>query len=187
MPTFRTSQPVSAGDLAAKGTPHLILVGLPGAGKSSVGRAVAEALGRQFLDFDIEIERREYLTIGELFASKGETHFRALELALTQEVSALGNMILAPGGGWIANPGCVALLRPPAMMVYLQVRPDIAVKRMSSGVASRPLLRRADPLSELRRILEGREQLYLQADHTVSTDKMPFQQIVSRIVALATA
>jgi len=96
MPTFRTSRPGSAADPSR---PHIILVGLPGSGKSSVGRAVAAKLGRTFLDLDHEIERREGRSISEIFGENGEAYFRAKELSLTKELQQVGHMILAPGGG----------------------------------------------------------------------------------------
>jgi hypothetical protein len=111
-----------------------ILVGLPGAGKSTVGRAVAERLARAFLDLDKEIERRELQSITEIFAMKGEPYFRESERNLTQEIRESGNMILSPGGGWVANPEVVRLLRPPGQLIYLKVRPETALKRLGSRV-----------------------------------------------------
>jgi shikimate kinase len=182
MPTFRTSQPVSKADASR---PHVILVGLPGAGKTTVARAVGEALGRQVLDFDAEISRREHVPIAEIFGSQGEAHFRKLERALTDELRETGGMVLSPGAGWMANPGCLELLRPPAIVVYLQVLPELALARMGPSAAERPLLRRPDPVGELRRLLEARESMYMQSDHTVSTDKITFQKVVDAIVAIA--
>ena len=182
MPTFRTSRPVSAADAAV---PHIVLVGLPGSGKSSVGRALADALGRNFLDFDAEIERREGVTIAEIFAAHGEARFRSLERTLTEELRGLGNYVLAPGGGWATNPGCLALLKPPAIVIYLQVEPARALKRMAGGIESRPLLSRPDPHAELTKILHGREATYLLADHTVRVDFLRESEVVATIVALA--
>jgi shikimate kinase len=188
MPTFRTSQPVSRVDPSLlTDTPHLILVGLPGAGKTTVARAVGEKLGRQVLDFDAEISRREHSSIAEIFGSHGEAHFRKLERSLTEELRLTGGMVLSPGSGWIANDDCLALLRPPAKLVYLKVLPSVALARMGASAAERPLLSRPDPLGEVRRLLEEREKMYLQSDHTVSTDKMTLQQVVDDIVALARA
>ena len=184
MPTFRTSQPVSTADASR---PHLILVGLPGAGKTTAAHAVGAKLSRQVLDFDAEISRREGAPVAEIFGSKGEAYFRSLELALTEELRETGGMVLSPGAGWIANPGCVELLRPPAMLVYLKVKPEVALTRMGLAVVERPLLRRPDPMGEIRRLLEARELLYVQSDHTVSTDKMTLDQVVDDIVALARA
>ena len=182
MPTFRTSDPVSQADASR---PHLILTGLPGSGKTTVARAVGKTLGRQVLDFDAEISRREHASIAEIFGSLGEAHFRKLERALTDELRETGGMVLSPGAGWIANPGCVELLRPPGILVYLKVRPELAIARMGPATADRPLLLRPDPVGEVRRLLEARIALYMQADHTVSTDLMTLQQVGDAIVALA--
>jgi shikimate kinase len=167
--------------------PHLILVGLPGSGKTSVARIVGELLSRQVLDLDAEIERRENSPIPEIFGARGEAHFRKLERALTEELRLTGGMVLSPGAGWIANQGCLELLRPPAVMVYLKVKPANALVRMGPSAAQRPLLRRPDPLGELLALLESREKLYLQSDHTVSTDLMTVSEVAGRIVALAGA
>ena len=164
---------------------HLILVGLPGSGKSTVGKAVAAALDCPFMDLDAEIERREAMTVAEIFAARGEAGFRDLERLLTQELRDAPPTILAPGGGWIANPGCSALLCPPAKMIYLLTSPARAVRRMGSKIQKRPLLAGAYPVSGLETLLAAREKLYLQADHTVSVDSIPFKTIVERIVALA--
>ena len=198
MPTFRTSQPVSRVEAspvsrvdaspvsdADASRPHLILVGLPGAGKTTVARAVGEALGRPVLDFDAEISRREQVPIAEIFGSRGEAHFRKLERDLTDELRETGGTVISPGAGWMANPGCLELLRPPAVVVYLKVLPEVALARMGPAASERPLLRSPDPVGEIRRLLEARESLYMQSDHTVSTNKMTFRQVVDAIVAIA--
>ncbi len=164
---------------------HLILVGLPGSGKSTVGRAVANKLGRRFLDFDIEIERREKLSVSEIFAIKGEPHFRELERTLTEELRNVAGMVLAPGGGWIAAPGCLEAIRDRATLVYLEVDPERAISRMGRGLTLRPLLTRPNPVEEATKLLEARKELYLQSDHTVSTDLLTRNEVVLRIVALA--
>ena len=182
MPTFRTSRPVLAADLAL---PNLVLVGIPGSGKSSVGRAVADALSMNFLDFDLEIERREGASVSQIFAERGERRFRELERALTDELKTAGNFVVAPGGGWIANPGCLEALRPPATVVYLQVEPARALKRMADQATARPLLNRPNPLAELEKLLADRNELYLLADHTVRVDFLREKEVIAAIVALA--
>ena len=180
--TFRTSSPVSAADPRR---PHLILIGLPGAGKSTVGKGVAERLARTFLDFDHEIERREGKTIAEIFGEKGEGHFRELERALTEELSQMGNMILAPGGGWVSNPQVVGLLRPPARLIYLRVRPETALKRLGSERSTRPLLMRPDPLGEIRRLLEARKRAYESADHVIEAELLSVEEVIKKVSSLA--
>ena len=167
--------------------PHLILVGISGSGKTTVGTLVAERLGRVFMDLDREIEKREQATVSELFAEKGEPYFREKERELTEELSKMGNMVLAPGGGWITTPDVVALLRPPGRIIYLKVKPETAMKRIGDERATRPLLMRPDPLGELKRMLMQREPMYLKADHTIDTEKLKPQQVVDQVVNLAPA
>lgn len=165
----------------------LILVGLSGAGKSTAGKAVAERLGRTFVDLDREIERREQATVSELFAEKGEPYFRTKERELTQELAGQGNLVLAPGGGWMTHADVVALLRPPGRIIYLQVRPETALARMGTERSSRPLLMRPDPLGELKRMLRQREQAFQGADHIIDTERLNPQQVVDAILAFAGA
>ena len=148
---------------------------------------VAEQLGRGFLDFDREIERREGTTIAAIFGERGEEYFRRKEHDLTAELSRLGNMVLSPGGGWITNPEVVALLRPPGRIIYLKVRPEIAIARLGPERATRPLLMRPDPLGELQRLLKQREPLYKAADYTVDTDRLTTHQVTKKVAELATA
>lgn len=180
--TFRTSNPVSVADPSR---PHLILVGLPGCGKSTVGRAVAERLGRGFLDFDVEIERRQGKTIAEIFGEKGEGHFRELERLLTEELRLMGNMILAPGGGWVVDPEVVRLLRPPGRLVYLRVKPETALKRLGSERTTRPLLMRPDPLGEIKRLLDARRKAYESADHVIEAELLGVEEVIKRVASLA--
>lgn len=151
MAIFLTSQPASVPDPSV---PHLVLVGLAGAGKSTVGQLLAEALGRSFLDFDTEITRRSGMSVPEIFGQRGEGHFRELESSLTRDVREHGGMVLAPGGGWISVPANVALLCPPARLIYLKISPEVALHRMGTATAGRPLLNRPDPRGELERLLD---------------------------------
>ncbi len=167
--------------------PHVILVGISGAGKTTVGALVAERLGRVFMDLDREIERREQATVSELFAEKGEPYFRTKERELTEELSRQGGMILAPGGGWVTNTDVVALLRPPGRIIYLKVKPETAVTRIGGERTTRPLLMRPDPLGELKRMLMQREPMFLKADHVIDTEKLKPEQVVEQVVKLAGA
>jgi shikimate kinase len=162
--------------------PHLILVGLPGAGKSTVGAMLASELKRTFLDFDVEIERRQGVTIGAIFGELGEGFFRQLERDLTEEVRELGNMILAPGGGWATRADNVALLRPPGRMVYLKVTPETAIRRMASGMVTRPLLNYPNPRGELERLLAQRRAAYESADLVIDVEHLDTARVTRRIV-----
>ena len=181
MATFRTSQPVSPIDA---GRPHVVFVGLPGSGKTTVGQGVATALGRPFLDLDREIERREGMPVSQIFAERGEYAFRQLERRITEELKELGGMILSPGGGWIASPENVVLLRPPARFIYLRVKLETAIKRLGPERSTRPLLVRPDPLGELRRLFEARKAAYEGADQTVDTERLTVQQVIEAVADL---
>ena len=163
----------------------MILVGLPGAGKTTVGRLAAERLEVPFLDFDEEIERREGRSVAEIFARYGEPHFRLRERALTVELAGARRMVLAPGGGWAANPGAVALLRPPGRIIYLRIRPETALARLGAAHATRPLLAGPDPLRRLGRLLEEREPHYLSADYVIDADLLDPQQVMHALLQLA--
>jgi shikimate kinase len=162
--------------------PHVILVGLPGSGKTTVGRELARRLGRPFLDFDEEIERREGAPVSHIFARRGEAHFRRLEQALTHEVRDAGvGMVLATGGGWVTVPEVVGLLRPPGAVIYLVVAPATALRRMGALRDRRPLLANPDPLATLERLLAERSRLYeAAADLVLDTEHLDIQRVTRR-------
>ena len=164
-----------------------MLLGLPGAGKSTVGPLVALALGRAFVDLDLEIERREGRSVAAIFAAQGAGAFRALECALTVELLEKEGppIVLAPGGGWVEDPAHRALLGAGAIAVYLRVSPAVAVARMGPATEARPLLAGGEPERKLREVLARRESLYMQSQHTVSVDSMTPGEVASSIVALA--
>jgi shikimate kinase len=164
---------------------HLVLVGLPGAGKSTVGPLVAAALGRPFLDFDRELAVRGGQAVADLFAAGGERRFRNMEIALTHELAHAPPMVLAPGGGWITNPGVVARLRPPGVLVYLQLRPDTALARLRTDAVVRPLLQGTDPAARLTALWEQRHPQYGTADLLLDVENLSPQEVAESVVALA--
>jgi shikimate kinase len=164
--------------------PHLILVGLPGVGKTTIGRAAARRLGRSFLDFDQEIERRAGMEVREIFRTEGEEHFRALEFALTDELTSSGGLVLSPGGGWITQQRSVELLRSAGRIIYLRASPE-AVARRLRRVETRPLLAGRDPVVALRELYEKRRALYETADVVLDTESLVKQQLIAKIVELA--
>jgi shikimate kinase len=164
----------------------LVLVGLPGAGKSTVGPLVAARLGWRFVDLDQEIERSEARPVAEIFARDGEPAFRALEHEATQKLTGVAGLVLAPGGGWMLARRNLEVFEERAVTVYLRVSPAIAIDRLRAEVSTRPLLAGPDPLGALRGLLDAREAIYLQADHVLAVDSMAPDQVADTIVALAT-
>jgi shikimate kinase len=143
-------------------------------------------LARQFLDFDEEIERRAGMSVREIFRLKGEEYFRALEFALTKELSTSGGMVLSPGGGWITQQGSVELLRSAGRIIYLRASPE-AVARRLRRVETRPLLAGRDPVVALRELYAKRRALYETADVVLDTEELARQQLISKMVELASA
>lgn len=164
---------------------HLVLVGLPGSGKSTVGRAVAKRLSRPFLDFDAEIEKREGISVARIFAERGEAAFRYLEFSLTQELAAAPPMVLAPGGGWVTIAGVMALLRPPGRIIHLRISPNEALRRLTRSRIVRPLLAQADPAMAMQSLWERRSGLYALADVSVNVEALDSQRLIDSVVALA--
>ncbi len=153
-------------------------------GKTTIGKAAAKQLGRQFLDFDKEIERRAGMDVREIFRLRGEEHFRAMEFALTEELSTTGGMVLSPGGGWITQEKSVELLRPAGRIIYLRASPE-AVARRLRRVETRPLLAGRDPVVALTELYQKRRALYETADAVLDTERLARQQLIAKVVELA--
>lgn len=166
--------------------PHLALVGLPGAGKSTVAAALGARLGRAVVDFDVEIERREGRTISAIFEAEGEAYFRALEASLTTELRDAPASILSPGGGWVTRPETVAVIRARTRIVWLQVSPATALARMGGNRIARPLLMKGDPEAILTRLEADRRSAYAGADAVVNTEVIGLQELVDQVAQLAT-
>jgi shikimate kinase len=165
---------------------HLVLVGIPGAGKSTVGRELARRLRWPFVDLDDEITRQAGMSVREIFTRHGETQFRALERAATERLAQTETpAVVAPGGGWITVSGLVELVRPPSQLIWLQLSPARALERLGAGIKHRPLLAGDDPLAALTTLLTAREAYYLQADHTLSVESMTPAEAAETILALA--
>ena len=124
------------------------------------------------------------MEVREIFRIEGEEHFRALEFVLTQELSGSGGMVLSPGGGWITQPSSVELLRSAGRIVYLRASPE-AVARRLRRVETRPLLAGRDPVVALRELYEKRRALYETADVVVDTESLVRQQLIAKVVELA--
>jgi shikimate kinase len=149
---------------------HLVLVGLPGCGKSAVGRQVAEGLGAPLFDIDSLLVREMGMPVEQIFGMVGEQRFREMEQkAVLAAVAAEEPAVIVPGGGWAAQPGHMHGAREFALLVYLRCLPRTAAKRAEEGEA-RPLLVGPDPVERMRKLLESREPFYKLADFEVAAD-----------------
>jgi shikimate kinase len=163
---------------------HLVLVGLPGAGKTAVGKAAADRLQGVFVDVDAVIVRKEGRPITMIFAEQGEAAFRTIERREVDAALAGDAAIIAPGGGWAAQPGALDEARGRALVVYLKARAETALKR-AEPEGNRPMLSGEDPLGRMKALLEEREPFYKRADATLETDRRSVDEVAAELVRLA--
>jgi shikimate kinase len=180
-------EPAGAIDLAQMGAGGLALertvalVGLMGAGKTTIGRRLAAALNLPFVDADEEIAAAAGLSIAEIFAKHGEGEFRRGERMVIERLLSEAPHILATGGGAFVNPDTRALMKQKAISVWLKAPLDVLMKRVARR-DDRPLLREDDPRAVMQKLIDQRYPLYAEADLTVETGTGPHNAAVADIV-----
>ena len=157
------------------------LVGLMGAGKSTVGRRLADALGRQFYDSDDEIEKAAGLSISDIFALHGEAEFRRGEQRVLERLLSEPPHVLATGGGAYLNPDTRTLLREHAITIWLNADLETLWRRVSKR-GHRPLLKADNPKGVLGRLLDERAPIYEKADIVVTSREGPHRATVNSIL-----
>jgi len=168
--------------VAALGRRSIVLVGMMGAGKSSIGRRVAQRLGIPFVDADEEIEiAHAGMKIREIFAEHGEPYFRAGEARVIARLLDGGPQVLATGGGAFMNPDTRAAIGAKGISVWLKAEFDVLMKRIKRR-HDRPLLKTEDPGAMLRKLMEERYPVYALADLMVQSRDVPHDKIVDEIV-----
>ncbi len=179
--------PVSAAAiLPLLGARSIVLVGMMGVGKSSIGRRLGARLGIPFVDADAEIEAAAGMSIADIFARHGEADFRGGEARVIARLLESGPQVLATGGGAVMNPDTRALIKAKGVSVWLNAEFDVLMRRISKRRHERPLLQTDDPAAMLRELLAAREPIYAQSDLTVQSREGPHEAIVNEImVALA--
>lgn len=162
-------------------TRHLVLIGMPGAGKSSVGRKLAKRLGLRFLDSDIEVESAAGMNIEQIFDQLGEPAFREGEHRVIARLLDGPPCVLATGGGAFMNESTRQAIRDKAISLWLRADPETLLERTSRR-DDRPLLKKGDPAVILRELAQRREPTYALADIVVMTDKRPLDNMVDRVL-----
>jgi shikimate kinase len=175
--------PQEAALVAALGRRSIVLVGMMGAGKSSIGRRLAQRLGVGFVDADAEIEAAAGMTIAEIFSSYGEPDFRSGEARVIARLLDQGQQVLATGGGAFMNPDTRAGVRQNGVSVWLKADFDVLVRRVKRrATADRPMLQ-GDPAQRIRQLMDERNPVYAEADVTVESREVSHEIIVAEIVS----
>jgi shikimate kinase len=166
---------------AALGTRSVVLVGMMGAGKSTIGRRLSARLRLPFLDADIEIEAAAAMSIPEIFEAHGEPHFRDGEARVIARLLDGGPAVIATGGGAFMREETRNRIRLQAVSIWLKADADIIMRRVKRRV-DRPLLQTADPAATVGRLIEEREPIYQHADLTIWSRDVPHERIVDECI-----
>ncbi|MFZ9462881.1 MAG: shikimate kinase [Vulcanococcus sp.] len=160
---------------------NLYLVGMMGSGKSSAGRHLAQQLSYRFLDADTSLEQVAGRSIPEIFASEGESGFRALEAAVLNQIAGWHSLVVATGGGVVTRPENWGQMRQ-GVVVWLDAPEELLLQRLAADPTPRPLMAATDPGERLRELLAARRPLYAQADLHVLQDGRSADQVATQVL-----
>lgn len=163
---------------------NVVLVGLMGAGKTSIGRRLAKALGAPFVDADEEIVAAAGLSIPDIFALYGEARFRELERRVVARLLDSDAIVLALGGGAFIDPDTRARVAERAVSVWLRADLETLLVRTARKRGTRPLLEQGDPREILAGLMERRYPIYAGADFTIDSHTEPHEAVVERILTV---
>jgi shikimate kinase len=163
------------------GARSIVLVGLMGAGKTSIGRRLAEKLGRNFVDADQEIEKAAGKSISDIFADHGEAHFRDGERRVIARLLENGTQVLATGGGAFMNAETRQAIKAHGISIWLRAELDVLLKRVSKR-GGRPLLEQNDPAAVLQKLMDERYPVYADADITVQSRDVQQNEMVQAVL-----
>jgi shikimate kinase len=176
-----TSATQEARIAAALGARSIVLVGMMGAGKSTIGRRLSARLGMPFVDADAEIEAAAGMSIPDIFESRGEPDFRDGEARVIARLLDSGPAVVATGGGAFMRKETRDRIRDKAVSIWLKVDADIIMRRVKRR-SDRPLLQTADPEATVGRLISEREPVYQLADLTIASRDVPHEKIVDECI-----
>ncbi len=165
---------------------RIVIIGFMGAGKSTVGRMLADALGWRFVDLDDEVAVRGGMPVDQIIRQEGLDHFRRRESEVGREILHRRHMVFSVGGGWPAQPGHMELLGEDTLSIWLQVGVSSALKRIIASPLARPLLQVPDPLGAATSLLADREPYYRRASIAIETEGKSPDQVLHAIVSSLT-
>jgi shikimate kinase len=182
-----SGQASAATILGLLGSRSIVLVGMMGVGKSSIGRRLAARLAIPFVDADTEIEKAAGMSVPDIFARHGEADFRSGEARVIARLLDGGPQVLATGGGAVMNPDTRAAIKAKGVSIWLNAEFDVLMRRIAKRKEDRPMLQTADPAATLRELLAVREPVYAQADIAVQSREGPHEAIVAEIMTALAA
>lgn len=158
---------------------RLYLIGMPGSGKSTIARSVASALGWTWIDTDACVERLSHIPIPEIFARDGEDVFRKREWECVRQAAKTDQAVISCGGGVPCFFNAIDLLLNTGLVIYLHASPDVLLRRLSTGIADRPLLMQkgSPPERILAHMLEQREAAYLKSHSVIRTNHLSVEAV----------
>lgn len=162
---------------------NIALIGFMGAGKTTIARALAQKINREFVELDSLIERNAGKAITDIFSQDGEIAFRESEMRVTEKISRGRNMVIACGGGIVLNRINIDRLKKKSLVIYLSVSPEVLLQRLANTKNSRPLLNGKDMETTIAELLEYRKPLYkAAADIVIDTTEMDVDSVVKYII-----
>jgi shikimate kinase len=182
-----SAAPAAAAIRAALGDRSVVLIGMMGVGKSSIGRRLAARLAVRFVDADTEIEKAAGMSISDIFARHGEADFRSGEARVIARLLETGPQVLATGGGAVMNEGTRAAIKSKGVSIWLAAEFDVLMRRIAKRREDRPMLQTEDPEETLRQLLTVREPVYALADLTIQSREGPHDAIVNEIITALAA
>lgn len=160
---------------------NIVLVGMMGAGKTTVGELLATKLNRELKDIDRVIEQEQKKSIIEIFTDDGEEAFRKLESETIEKFSNMSDLIISTGGGALEKANNLSNLQKNGIIIYLEADIEELFKRVKNET-QRPLLKEQDPLEVIKKLIKKREKFYLMADITIITDNKSPEKITEEII-----
>jgi shikimate kinase len=160
---------------------NIVLCGFMATGKSSVGKMLAKRMNYEFLDMDAAIEKEEGTSVAQIFASRGEPAFRAMETRMVERLAASQGLIIATGGGTIVNPKNLEKLKSCGVVITLTADIPTILQRAGSG-EDRPLLQAEDRVERIKALLAQRATAYAQADIILDTSSLTIDEVTQQII-----
>jgi len=162
---------------------NIYLVGFMGTGKTTVGKILAEKLGREFIEMDEEIEKKEGKKIVDIFRQKGESYFRKIEKEVLKRIASCFSLVVSCGGGVVVDRENLKILKESGIVICLKAKPSIIYER-TKKTKERPLLNVPDPLKKIKELLARRAPFYAKADYFVDTTPFTPEEVSEEIIKI---